>query len=238
MTKPMTKKAEKAAQVAANKKAAWVKGLRILTGHIFARIPGIDAAYDAGRSYEDFAAEVASKEPVGAALHPRKVDAIECAAQEAQARIGKMLAKLEADGWDINITAPYPNSLRESRESYLIKQARHHAFSNITKEDPARRNISMHGPHYRVRSEEGIARYINNAKQDAAFQYDAFICKMTLKIGEGAISAELAGNHIWGNSLLRVKMADGSEQDWHTQQIWNTSSLGKVFPQWPSRLQK
>ncbi len=236
----MTKKAERAAAIEANKRAAWNKGLSILTGHIFARRDhaAASAAYEAGTSYADYAAALAAKEPVGDALHPRKADAIECAAQEAQARIDRMLAKLEADGWDLDITAPYPNSLRDGRETYLAKQAKRNAFSSITKEDPARRNNSMRGPHFRVRSEEGIARYIDNAKQDAAFQYDAFICKMAAKIGEGAHAASIEGNHIWGNSILTVEMLDGTDQIWHTQQIWNTSKLGKTFPQWPSRRAK
>lgn len=235
----MTKKAEKAAQVAANKKAAWIKGLRILTGHIFARIPGIDAAYEAGRSYEDFAAEVASKEPVGAALNPRKADAIECAAQEAQKRINRIYADLMAHDWDIRACAPYPDSLRVSREKYLSMRDKHNLYSALTQSDKSRAPaIRRNDPDYRTGSPSGAERYINNAKQDAAFQYDAFICKMVLKIGEGAHAASIEGNHIWGNSILTVEMLDGTDQIWHTQQIWNTSSLGKVFPQWPSRLQK
>lgn len=235
-----TKAAAKAADVEQNRRAAWNKGLSIATGHIFGRRDrhAADAAFAAGRTYDDYAAELASAEPVGKALHPRKVDAIESATKFATDRITKALEKLAAAGWDLNVLAPYPDSRRESRESYIAKRDLHNFYSMLTEQDPAHRNYQMHGPNIRRRSETGEARLINMAKQGAAFQYDKFICKMVGKIGEGATEATIEGNHVWGNSILTVTMANGTAQRWHTQQIWNVSCLGKDFPQWPSRLMK
>lgn len=235
-----TKKAEAAARIAANKQAAWFKGLSILTGHIFSRLdrPAAQAAYDAGRSYDDYAAELAAKEPVGRALHPRKADAIQCAADEAVKRLAKIYKDMEAAGWDLEVAAPYPNSLTVGRDRYKQMVAKRNLFSMVT-EDANPRSFRNRGePDMRRASDKGSARFIDSAKQDAAFQYDKFICKMVAKIGAGAKDAAIEGNHIWGNSILTVSMEDGSAQRWHTQQIWNVSCLGTVFPQWPSRLQK
>lgn len=235
-----TKKAANAARIEANKREAWFKQVRIATGHIFSRMDraAADAAYEAGTSHEVYAAALASAEPVGKALHPRKVDAIESAAQFATKRLQNAFAKLAAHGWDLEQLAPYPNSLKESRENYIAKRDLHNFYAMITEQDPAHRNYQVRGPNIRRRSETAEARFINTAKEGAVFQYDKFICKMVAKIGEGAVSATIEGNHVWGNSVLTVEMADGTTQRWHTQQIWNTSCLGKVFPQWPSRLQK
>lgn len=235
-----TKKAANAARIEANKRTAWDKGLSILTGHIFSRRDraAADAAYAAGTSYADYAAQLASAEPVGAALHGRKVDAVASAERFARDKIEKTLAELEKAGWDLNALAPYPDPRKHGRETYLKMRDRRNYFAMLTEQDPEHRNFRTTGPDIRVRSDRNEQRFVDTAKEGAAFQYDKFICKMVGKIGEGAVTASLEGNHVWGNSVLTVTMQDGTTQRWHTQQIWNVSCLGKEFPQWPSRLQK
>lgn len=236
-----TKKAVNEARIAANKYAAWLKGVRTLIGHIFARMDGVaaEAAYAAGTSYQDYAAKLAASEPVGAALHQRKADAVSYAENRAFRQVEEAMVELEAAGWDLNVLAPYPDSRRVSREKYLSMRDRHNYFAMLTEADPTAGNTHRVGaPNIRRRNERGELRFIQKAKDSAAFQYDKFICKMVAKIGSGAINAKIEGNHIWGNSVLTVWMADHSIQRWHTKQIWNVSCLGKDFPQWPSRLQK
>ena len=235
-----TKKAANAARIEANKLEAWFKQVRIATGHIFSRIDmeAAKAAYVAGTAHEAYAAALASAEPVGRALHPRKADAIKAAEDRARVNIEKNIAKLAAAGWDLQVLAPYPDSRKHGREEYIKMRDAHNYYSMLTEQDPAHRNFQMHGPNIRIRSEKNEQRHVNMMKEGAAFQYDKFICKMTAKIGEGATGAEIEGNHIWGNSILTVAMVDGSTQRWHTQHLWNVSCLGKDFPQWPSRLMK
>ncbi len=85
--------------------------------------------------------------------------------------------------------------------------------------------------------QNGIDRFISNSEQDAALQYDAFICKMVAKVGD-VTDATLQGDHVWSHSILTVTLPDGSQQRWKTQQIVNYSVYGTPYLQWPSRIVK
>lgn len=81
----MTKAQERAAQIEANKRDAYERKVRGLLGHVaerLARAP-IMGAYEAGTSAEDYAASIASREPVGAAVWPYKVSAVAEAEERA-----------------------------------------------------------------------------------------------------------------------------------------------------------
>ena len=82
-------------------------------------------------------------------------------------------------------------------------------------------------------SSKKVAKFIVDAQNEAARQYDLFVAKLVLKIGK-AESATLEGNHVWDHSTLTVVKAGNTER-WNTKQIWNVSKLGKDFPQWPTR---
>lgn len=233
----ITKKAAKAAEVLANQKLAYAKKVRALTGHVLNRLPAdaLLVAFDAGISADEYAAQIASHEPVGRALHPQKADAVQSAAADAAVTIGKVRAELEAAGWDIEVAAPYPSSLRESRETYKKKAARRSLFSTLTR--PV--GTPRHGqPKIVEMSEQGAIRFINAAEEMAAAQYDQFICKMVSKVGPDVADATIVGDHIWAHSVLTVTLLDGTVQRWQTQQIWNYSVHGLRFPQWPSRIVK
>lgn len=234
-----TKKAAKEERVAANKRIAWFKRVSHLAGFSYGRFAREEAtriAYESGVTAEDYAAELARQSVVGIAVHALKLDAIAAARKEAEAVIERVMADLEKHGMDLELAAPYGDSFRDGREQYRAKVAKHNLYASLTRGTKASR--SMRDPDIRVRSQEGIDRFIDMSEKDAALQYDAFICKMVNKIGDGAVSAELEGNHVWGYSHLFVTMDDGTVQKWRTQQITNYSVYGRPYPQWPSRIVK
>lgn len=83
-------------------------------------------------------------------------------------------------------------------------------------------------------TDERVARYVKTAREDAAAQYEAFVAKLTVKIG-AVETATLAGRGVWSHSILTVTKSDGARENWKTQMILNVSGLGKVFNQWPTR---
>lgn len=240
----MTKKAEHAARVAANKVAAWHKRVRTLIGHMIhdrVSVVEMNEAYDAGKIADAFAAELASREPVGAAVHPLKVEAVESAAQFAQQKIDRILTDMAAHGWDLNKAAPYPAS-NMSREEYRAKMGKHDSYSRVTK---TAKGYEYGGKFHnfngrtdiREVSKEGCERLVQSFREGAAIQYDMFICKLVMKVGD-VTDANLVGSHVWSESTLHVIKSDGRKEQWRTKQIQNVSKLGLYFPQWPTRLLK
>lgn len=238
-------------RIAENKRAAWFKRVRTLTGHLVSKRMDVARAeneYNSGTSAESYAALLASKEPVGAALHPMKSDAVAEAIKQAQNTVRRVQADLEANGWDVEKCAPYPSSSSRrdryvselAKYRYVSELAKYQLYHSLTTEDKndERNRLRRHKqPHYVVMSEKGIARFIEESTKDAAFEYDMFICKMVGKVGD-CISASIEGNHVWAHSILTVIKLKTGEERWKTKQIWNVSKLGKDFPQWPSRLMK
>jgi hypothetical protein len=169
--------------------------------------------------------------PVYNAVMPLKREAMEFAEKNARERVAKMLAKLEAAGWDAQIVAPFPNSLRTTREQYRAGTAKYYAYRSIVRHAQATRR--MNDPEIVVASAERIAKFVSDAMEFAAYQYDSFVFKLVGKIGD-CDTATLDGSHVWGESFLTVAKGETVEL-WKTQQIYNCSKLGKWFPQWPSR---
>lgn len=233
----MTKKEQKAAEVAANKFAAFNKKLTALTGHLYVSSEARKAAFEANKSADEYAAELAALEPVGLALHPMKVEAVNAATKWANEKVERIKADLAAHDWDINKTAPYPKS-GETRLNYMMGLLKYQTYSKVTKTDDTRTKPyrGFNEPHFVNMSDSGIARFVNEAETEAAFQYDMFIVKMVAKVGK-CDNATIKGDHIWSYSILTVTKGDKIE-NWKTQQITNVSKLGKYFPQWPSRLMK
>lgn len=239
----MTKKAEKAAQVAANKLAAFNRRVTTLTAHAAHRIPADErtAAFDAGKTAEEFAAEVASREPVGAALFAAKAEAVEYAAEEARKEIAKLREELVAGGWNLTVVAPHPDRATRYTTSGERATARRNQFADITKSDPAKgyQRTAPGEPYYVVMDDDRVARYVERAASEAALYYDKFIVKMVAKVGP-CLDARIEGSHVWSHSILTV-MLPGEPvryQRWKTQQIVNYSVYGRAYLQWPSRIVK
>jgi len=235
--KPLTKAQQKAEQVEANKKAAYFKKATTLLGHLYRRdvLAEVLEAYVAGIEAEDIAATIAYRAPVGAATHPLKTAAVARATEEAEAIVERAKADLEKAGWNLSVLAPYPSG-NMSRAAYQKARSKYGFFNRLTKNVST--GYSRPGqPQIVEMSEEGVARFIQDNKDAAAAQYDAFIVKLTGKVGE-VVKAELAGNLVWSHSVLTVTKADGTIQKWKTQTILNQSVYGLVFNQYPTRLMK
>lgn len=185
-----------------------------------------------------------TKTPVRIAVEPLLNDAVEKAEQYAKKEVEWLKKKLEEHNWNIKTAFPYPDSLRTSRNEYLLKQAQYHFAHSLTT-----KNKEIHGEYgpyghnpdvFVIIKEEAVERHIKDARETAATQYEMFIMKLEHKIGTH-YTAILEGNHIWGESFLFVTVNDPEnpeqplDQCWKTQQIDNCSKLGKWFPQWPTR---
>jgi len=165
------------------------------------------------------------------AVMPVKQDAIAFAAEEAARTIENAKISLAAVDGDRNKVAPYPKG---DFRDYHEKLAKYNLYCRLTSANPGQGHRCMNDPLWVTMDPEECERYIQEQKDDAAIEYDAFVAKLVKKIGK-VEGATLQGNHVWGFSILTVSKADGTVEKWKTTQIWNRSKHGKEFPQWPSR---
>lgn len=170
--------------------------------------------------------------PIAVAVAPLKEDAMNAAEAYALRVVDKVREELAAARNDLNIAAPYPNSSRVSRVEYHVMHAKRSLFLSLTKEPVP--SYRPHGPKIVEMNEVRIPRFIQEAREEAAASYDAFVAKLIAKIG-AVETATLSGRGVWSHSIVAVVKTDGSKENWKTQQILNVSSLGKVFNQWPTR---
>jgi hypothetical protein len=171
---------------------------------------------------------------IEAAVAPLKIDAIARAEQIATAAVERVRKELEEAGFDLNVCAPYPSyRMHLSQWEQIKAETKYRQFRSLCQ---WRKNQSVRpgGPCYADVTPELAERYIENAKQNAAEQYDAFVKKLIFKIGD-VTEATLEGNHVWSESYLTVVTVGGERQMWKTQMIVNTSKLGKLFNQFPTR---
>jgi hypothetical protein len=232
-----TKKEAKAAQVLENKRIAFFKKVQSLTGHVFDRTKRstIQKAFEAGQTADECAVEIVNQEPVGAAVHAVKVQAVDYAEKMARQTVERVTKELAEHGGDMNAYAPYPYGSGYGYQTDVAK-AKHNLVSSLTESDPSKGyqvRSTRNTPYFVVICEKDVERFVQRAREEAALQYDAFICKMVAKVGE-CVSAKLEGSHVWGHSFLTVEKEDGVEV-WKTQQIVNQTKYGNPYYQWPSR---
>jgi hypothetical protein len=240
----MTKAQIEAERVLENRRIAFTKRVHNLLGHVGRRTSQklIDVRFYAlsdaerveyGPKADALAAELASAEPVGRALHPAKARAVQSAREKAVAKVAQLRKDLEAAGWDIRVAAPVPTNVWA--HDYKAARARRSVYESVTKSVDS--SYSRSGPRIVEMDQNGIDRFISNTEQDAALQYDMFICKMVSKVGD-VKDAQIEGDHVWSHSILTVTLQDGTVQRWKTQQIVNYSVYGTPYLQWPSRVVK
>jgi len=164
--------------------------------------------------------------PITAAVLPQKQDAFARAEQDARALAGKYLAKMEEHGMDLDTAFPRGNATMD---------ARHNLATRLTTYTAATRRWGE--PNIRAHKPENVEAFVAEMIKGAGDQYDLFVMKIVNKIGE-VVDASLTGSHVWGYSTLTVTKADGSVERWTTMQIVNTSKLGTLFNQWPTRKAK
>lgn len=178
--------------------------------------------------------EAYSPTPIGHAVLPLKQEAVERSRAEAKALVERVSKNLEEHGWDMRLVAPYP-AYNVGANEYRIQMGRYRLYSAVTKTDEAKsRVVTMRGPHFVKMCPKRIATFIEQAAENAAASYDAFVAKLDHKIGP-VKEAILKGNHVWGNSILTVVTEAGNTEHWHTQMIVNVSKYHLLFNQFPTR---
>jgi len=171
--------------------------------------------------------------PIAAAVNPMRQAAIDHAVEVTTAWLADVCAGIES-GADLNVVAPYPRS-NMSRRDYLAAQAYRNLITRLfetTREGYLHTSPVIIGE----RRPDSAKAILAQAAADAAASFDAYVAKLTGKIGD-CTSAEVSGL-LWFGSTLTVTKNDGTTQRWNTKQIVNCSILGKLFNQWPTRQQK
>lgn len=171
-----------------------------------------------------------------AAVEPLRADAIARAEQRFRNWVARIEAELDAVGNDLQAYAPHPHFTDGDYKQKL-------AFRDAVKAIVTRKENSLivsrrrNDPEIVSISAEKVERFVRDARENASASFDAYAAKLAGKVGE-IRSASICGASLWNGSLLTVETEAGTSQRWHTQQIINVSSLGKVFSQWPTRLRK
>lgn len=170
--------------------------------------------------------------PIEKVVLPLKKDAMNRAEQFAKETIESVRERLAAVDNDLHIAAPYPSS-SIARHQWEAAYRRYKLFSSLTEWRP-NQIVRPNGTCYADVSEKLSAKFINDAREDAALKYDLYVAKLNKKIGP-VQDARLEGNHVWSFSFLYVTTVANNKECWKTQTIINTSKLGKVFNQFPTR---
>lgn len=175
---------------------------------------------------------------IAGAVEHLKEPAMDRAEQSTRSLAENYRTTMEEAGWDLEIAHPYP---KHNRADYKVMVARRNMAQRLTKLDVAR-NGGIHSrtpnsPNYRTWNLDAIEHLVTEARELAAQQYEAFIAKLVDKVeADGpVVEAILTGEHVWGRSILTVCHADGGVHKWRTEMIINTSKLGTLFNQWPTR---
>lgn len=174
--------------------------------------------------------------PIKDAVEPQRAAAVAAAVRQANIWVRNFIAQFPV-GTDLDLVAPYPSSSKLGRVEYLqardkYSRAREFLSHEVGKFDFVARRTPMvvTGP-----NEEAVERYLQQVQKDANLSFDAYVAKLTKKVGE-CDRATVEG-HLWAHSILTVTKGTTVER-WKTQQIINVSVLGKLFNQWPTRLLK
>ena len=165
------------------------------------------------------------------ALKPMKVEAMRNAEVEARRTIARVHGLLEESCWNLDVVAPFPKSTMD-KASYRKALAKRSLFKSLTV--AAQTSRSMTDPDFRKPSQELQHRFIVEAEQATAAEFDSFVTKLTAKIGE-CTSCQHSAGATWSFSILTITKPNGKVERWQTQQIINVSKLGKLFNQWPTR---
>jgi len=142
-------------------------------------------------------------------------------------------AKLAKNGHDLNAAYPSPVRGEEPLTARFKVEARRFVgqFFRSTGQ-----GSYTAGPYIVVRRDDNEAVISALADKMVSAHFDGYIYKLSHKIGKPVATATHTGS-IWTNCVLVVTCQDGETQTWHTQCIFNTSVLGRVFNQWPTRRQ-
>lgn len=167
--------------------------------------------------------------PIYAAIAPQRDAAIARSVEFTRMRLDRFIAEFPVGG-DFKALLPRDDSFRNGRAFHQTQMARRNLALRVLKIEFG------HWPEYtqtvRGRNEAGIERILEEAELEAAASFDAYVAKLTEKVGE--CDAAVVEGPLWFESILTVNKG-GAIQRWKTQQILNFSVYGKAFNQWPTR---
>ena len=168
---------------------------------------------------------------------PLRQDAVVRAKQRATEDVENIRKELEENDYDQLKVAPLGNGTESGRVYERLARRYHQVNRLVIRDESKPRSIQPDAPHYVKICPTKVQKYIEQAGKDATLQYDAFVQKLSDKVtSEGIVTnVELHGNHVWNHSYLVVDYVGGKQLNWKTQMIINTSKLGKVFSQFPTR---
>jgi len=169
------------------------------------------------------------------AVEPLRIDAMNEADKFARRQVEEVRKQLAAAENDLNKAAPHPRAWNLSRFEYMRMMQKRQLFGQVCKFREASYRINQ--PQFADVNEDQVATFVRHAREDASLQYEKYIAKLNNKIGP-VTEAKLDGNYVWSLSYLKVTKADGTKETWKTKMIFNTSKLGKVFAQFPTRVVK
>ena len=170
---------------------------------------------------------------IAEAVAPLKDVAVAQAANYAVRLIETVRANLAAANWNVEAVAPYPSS-RLGRADYRQGVSKYQFYRSLVDYRSDRGYHHDGDPVFVDMSPSKAERFIEEAKRDAAAQYEEYVAKLIRKVGE-VTEAKLRGTALWFQSELDVVTVAGERQTWRTKMIVNVSVLGKVFNQWPTR---
>lgn len=169
-------------------------------------------------------------------VQPLKQAAIELAVNRAISRVGKLIERITADGFNISNFRKMGNITKQGyAELQLVRR--------ITRTDNelAEANGFRKGSHgastYVAIDTDGIDALYREVIDMAKAQFDAYVVKLTQKVGSYDTAEIEAIGGLWGNSILTVTK-DGVKTKWKTQIIVNFSKYGMPFNQFPTRVIK
>lgn len=178
------------------------------------------------------------------ALEPTRAGAMDRAEEQAREWAAVRRAALEAAGNHLFTLYPepaHPGRVSHWSNEYQAYRAERKRIESLRAAyfligKFADRCIDRDGTMVRLFeiTDASIDAFVEKVRKQASDNHDAFVAKLTSKIGAPVLSASLFGDHVWDFSNLTVETAEG-RQIWRTQMIVNCSVLGKLFNQWPSR---
>lgn len=172
---------------------------------------------------------------IAAAVFPQKDEAVSRVVGQFSVMVDKALARLADAGNDLNVLYPMPKSVWDA--SYKETKAKRGFIESITTFDPNRPTRRLSDPNIRLADADRVARFLDGIRKAAEVDFDQYVAKLSKKVGDDVADAKIVG-YVWNHSILTITKADGSTENWHTQQIVNVSKLGKLFNQWPTRKMK
>ena len=153
-------------------------------------------------------------------------------------------ANLKVHEWDINECYPYPSG-DMGRTQYHQMQRRRVVAQKRTIIDTSKPIIYIpKSPTYVVMKPMLHVDIQRESVEEAEAMLESFAIKMGKKAaehGEGrlVVAAEYhGGDNPWQSSEFVIRLDDGTKLVYYTHMIINISCLGKLFNQWPTRLQK